>query len=382
MAIAPPQPAGRVPAGTKKEEHTADVFRLMGLMRQVRVDAQNIGATLTAIRTAADVDDATTRAAIAAAAPSIAIDSAQIDGRIVEVDALLNVAPALLDGAGDATERVSNAWQQLKAAVAWPSKVARPDVKERIARVAGLVTEIEFQTALITIPARAEQHLDSMHPGQQLDFDAEFQDEVADADKRLALLSYLHDHPLAVGGVVDVANRVIYRADPRAWRRRLSILGLPLLATVGGYVAVWLLANGIPLLNLSFQPLTGIGSDRFGDLVGTYFLVLLGSIVHIATAAIKQQQSSKPGQFLASQNWALWVHVREISIAVGIVTVWIAFLFLAISFPKDEVTPLMAFATGFSADSVLGLAVTRFDASSKSAVTALGTLVKQTGATT
>jgi hypothetical protein len=180
------------------------------------------------------------------------------------------------------------------------------------------------------------------------------------------MLQYLKAHPTAISGIVDVENGVIYAASPSS-SRRLGSVGMLIGLLIVGIAIIRVATAGFPpfiAANWLFP------SDRFADLVGAYVLLLVGAAIHIVIDAIKQQQRSGPGAFLALDDWFLWIHVREVSNAVSIVSLWVVVFLLAVAYPAG-IDRLSALFAGYSLDSVLGIAITRFESLASSKVSAV-----------
>jgi hypothetical protein len=216
----------------------------------------------------------------------------------------------------------------------------------------------------LTIPPRLNQHLRSIRVGQSLDFNAAFEDELPDRAQRTRVLAYLHSHPAAVEGVIDVDAGKIVRASPSAVRRRLSFFVIALTTLLGAVGASF-----APAIARWLDPQSPVAGLSGQDTLGLYALVFAGGVAHIVIGALKQARSGDPGTFTALEEWELWIHIKEIPILLGIVTLWIGFIGLVVLSPKaDRITAL---AIGYSIDSVADLYLQRFDTTVAAAVKSL-----------
>ena len=340
---------------------------LRGLVRDIRVESEHVGRALDGVDAAlaltkAAGPDTGLESAIAVFGAAKAAHVSVVEQRFQDLRALFRACPRLYDAAGDEVAEMANLWNEALAAA--PTAASNADscrVNNPIAR--GDLAEIAWHAAVVTIPARVAQHLKQLRVGGQLKFDDSFADELPDRAERTRMLQYLKAHPSAVSGIVDVDGGVIYAAS-RSSRRRMGSIVLLLGLILLGVVIIRVATAGIP-------PFIAVDwlfpSDRFADLVGAYVLLFVGAALHIVTEAIKQQQRSGAGSFLALDDWVLWLHVREVSNAVSIMSLWAVVFLLAVAYPSG-IDRLSALFAGYSLDSVLGLAITRFDTFASSRV--------------
>jgi hypothetical protein len=365
MSMAPPPVIG-APSGS---DLTAARYRLFGLVRDVRVEAQHLLRALKPVRTALELTDSGARAAeLQAALPDTAavlIESrGEVDARLAALRQLVEDQPRVYDEAGDAIAQIENRWRELERRLDWGISPAADEVARRIAGIDDLVRQIEWQAAIITIPIRVAQHLRTKRVGGQVHFHDAFRDEVDDEALRVELLRYLREHASTFSGVVDVPSGVIYRIGPTAARRVASWLAIIALATVGAYAFVYILTHGLPAIQLSFTGLAGLSAARFPELMGAWWALLTGALAHVIVEAIKQDQRSDAASFRALEDWFVWVHVRETALVVGVLSLFAILAGLALLMPEaGALTFVAAFGAGYSFDSILGLFVTRFDGS-------------------
>jgi hypothetical protein len=231
-------------------------------------------------------------------------------------------------------------------------------IRGGLERSEGLLNELIWHAALVTIPSRLEQHLRSLRVGGRLRFDEAFADELPRPEDRHRLLEYLHAHPATINGVIDVEQGIVYRSAARRRRRVGSYVGLAGLATLGGYAFVWVITRGLPPLGLPSGWL--LPANRFAELLGAYALIAAGALTHVVVDAIKQERQSTAGGFVALEDWLTWIHVRELGMAAGILSWWIGLAALAVSLGGEPVTWQTAFLAGYGIDSLLDLVLGRF----------------------
>jgi uncharacterized protein involved in cysteine biosynthesis len=111
-------------------------------------------------------------------------------------------------------------------------------------------------------------------------------------------------------------------------------------------------------------------TDRQNELWAAYIFVVGGVLFHLLVEAVKQAQRSTDKAFLALGHWMTWIHVRETSLGITILTMWIVPIGLALTL-SEEISPVTAFFAGYSIDSIIGVFLTRFDGLAKSSEDAM-----------
>jgi hypothetical protein len=368
MAMAPPTgtpaPVARPREGSAAGPANACAelgYRLRGLVRDIRVEVQNIGRSLATVEAALALTDpklqaSELKAALAETDGVVGSNRHEVDVRLAEIDEILRTCPRLHDHVGDELATIDNLWRRVDGLLAAPGGTPI-EARATLDAVRPLMADVEWHVALVTLPQRLNQHLSTLRVGGQLSFDDAFGDELADPAQRRRLLDYLRAHPGAVHGAIDAERGVIYRVARSARRRLASYLGLAALLAVGGGLFAAFVSGGWPPFVAADWLLTG---NRFDDLVGAYAVLALGAVSHIVVEALKQQQTRGTGAFLALGDWLTWIHVREVSIGVGIVSLWVALIALAVAYPTG-IDRLAAFFAGYSLDSVIGVVISRVD---------------------
>jgi hypothetical protein len=336
----------------------ADEMR--GLVRDVRVEAEYLDRALGPVEAALLLPVKAGQAAQLADALEVlgraaSAHGAVVDQRLAALRRIFADCRYLYDGVGDEVAEMANLWQDAIAAL--PASGTTADAaRTAVPAMRGALAEIAWHAALVTIPERVRQHLRTLRIGGQLKFDETFADELPDAVHRVRMLHYLKAHPAAISGIVDAEHGVIYAASPSQRRRMgsLAIFGLLLIAGIG---IVWIATRG---LGAFLTPTWVFATDRFADLAGAYGLLFAGAVIHMIVDAVKQQQRSGPGAFIALDDWFQWLHVREVSNAVSILSLWLVVFLLAVAYPGG-IDRLAALFAGYSLDSVIGVAISRFD---------------------
>jgi hypothetical protein len=353
--------------------------RLRGLVRDVRAHAQAILAALEPVRKALALTDQAARdSELADALRELrhvtreriqAIDGCRIDAR-----AVLDAAPAVYDAIGDAVTNLDAAWGQAKRALDRMSAGDAAVVRARLDEVDAAATTMMWQAALVTMPPRINAHLKTLDVGGQLDFGEAFSDELPTEAARKRYLGILRSHPGSLTGEVDAERGVIYKAahGPRRIASYLLLLALvgPLALVFINFAARGSLELGIPadwLLK---------GANRQAELWSAYVFVVLGVVFHLLVEAIKQAQRSTNKAFLALGHWLTWIHVREMSLAITILTMWVIPIGLALTLSNQRIGVETAFFAGYSIDSIIGVFLTRFDGLAKTSSEAVLTRIR------
>ena len=375
MALSPPALPGSGPVRTGGDD---PYLHLFGLVRDIRSEAQNIARALAPVRVALALEDPAAQAAELARTMErlsqvMTENTPVIDRRFSELRELVEARSAIYDAAGDAITELENRWREMQATLTWPATPTPAELLSRLGRVQAQLREIEWQAAVVTIPNRVRQHLRTKRTGGQLRFHEAFKDELTDEQLRVDVLRYLREHAASFSGVVDVPSGVIYRIAPRPWRRAASWLLLVALATIGAYGFVYALTHGVPSIELAFDEIAGLESERFPELMTAYWGLLIGSLLHLGIAAVKQGQRGDAGSFSALEDWFVWVHVREMALTIGILSLFAILVGLAVTSPEaGSITLVTAIAAGYASDSILGLFITRFDAAARAAAPTVG----------
>jgi hypothetical protein len=377
--IAPPT-AARAPVPTATE---AGYAQMLGLLREVRAEIQNLRRILMDIKHKAELTDAGTRTreiliTLRSNQPLYDRNTAQIGARLGELRSLLRAQPSLYDRYGDEITHIENHWE--RAAHHWPQveslpepaeasageeEEAAPDVvltAEEVVRQAGRAASsldrLIYHAGLLTIPGRLNQHLEQLRIGQKLDFHATFADEVPDQEARQQILHYLGARPMAIhNGIIDAEKGVVFRASPSPGRRKLSYV-LITLAVIAGALLTLLVAEMGEWLDLENWP---VSPGQSTDLLVGYAFVIAGGAVHLGVDAIKQARASSGQSFLALEDWFVWIHINEIGVIVGVISMWIGFFGLL--FLSGRVDWQTAFLVGYSIDSFVDMFLQRFNTS-------------------
>lgn len=370
MARAAPQTVASSP------QRADDRSLLIGELQRIRALAETLTEDFQPVRTAASLADAIARGA---ELPRTLQRFAARVGAIAETMApQLDQADALALTPGNAgwidfeLVRIRQAWIET-VGVLQSIDSGAPQADGVLAALTQaeqyLHDEVIYYSALITIPVRLADHLQSVRVGGSVNFDDLFRDELPDPKQRLQILTYIANHPMIIPGVVDIPTGQILRASSRPWRRRESWIGLLGLAFIGGTAYVVAIANVAKLSGISNWP---IASGRFQELLIAYAFLIAGTVAHWVVGALKLDRTQQTTP-LALDDTLLWIHVHERSLGLGVIAVWITLLALAVA-----VSPLgweTAFFAGYSIDSIIDLALARFTSVASSQSNAVATLL-------
>jgi hypothetical protein len=378
--------------GPISDEVLRNYERMLGMLREIRAEVQNLDQVLEEIIESESIETTTTRAedilATLRGRQSVYDANAnQIGTRLGELRQVLGETSTLYDRYGDEITYIENYWE--RTTFDWPRQdqveqevlraaqeevstnepasmtpeelrlAVADEVIRRVHRVRGYLNRMVYHAALLTIPGRLNQHLEQVRIGQTLDFNATFKDEVASAEDRRKILEYLNARPNAVqNGIIDVEHAVVYHASPSMARRRQSYIYILLAVVVGGLLSL-LVAELGAILDIPDWPIAA--GQGIETLVG-YGFTMLGGLVHLGVDAVKQARSSARGSFLALEDWFVWVHIHEVGIIVGVVSLWIGFIgLLFLNSPAEPVSWQTSFLVGYSIDSFIDLFLQRFN---------------------
>lgn len=277
----------------------------------------------------------------------------QINDLFTAVTVDIDASPAMRAWVGQEITRLANFWESIQSRhETWTLSKKAPTsntLKESIADLDDLIYEV----GLATVPTRLEAHLRSYRPGQLLSFDAEFEDELPDPERRKKVLQYLYDHPTSVSGIVDVDAGTVLAISPKASRRRLSwLVSLVIAAVVVGACAALGKWNGPGLR----KEVDG------GDLAAATSLVLLGMVAHVLVGALKDLRRAATDQrrrFASAGNWLLWGHAKELDIWAAIIFAGVlAYIFAG---ARNQTEALTLLTVGYSGDSFVDILLPKFE---------------------
>ena len=369
-----PASAGAKASTAAASSEDAACHRLRGLVRDVRAHAQAILDALPPVRAALALTDAGARDTELAKAVKesrhVVLDQIRsIDACHRESRAVLDAVASIYDTDGDTVTNLETAWDRAKRALDGMSSGDAAMVQIRLDEVDAAIAAMTWQAALITMPPRVNDHLATLDVGAQLDFGQAFSDELPSESARRRFLEILQSHPGSVTGEVDAEHGVIYKAAHGPRRIFSYVLLVALIGPLG-----WLFIN---FATAGFSPL-GVpadwlfkGASRQSELTGAYVFTVLGVVFHLLVEAVKQAQRSTNQAFLALGHWLTWIHVREMSLAITILTMWLIPVGLALTLPGEKIGVETAFFAGYSIDSVIGVFLTRFDGLAKSSSDAM-----------
>lgn len=314
---------------------------LLNRIRELRAEVQDLQSILDSVRKG--------EAALDVYAPYISQTKDDIDVLMRDIRGGLNA---------DAIRRIHNSWEKMRISPLLLDPTAKYDAKTQLNHLNMLdkqARELIFDAGLLTIPSRLQDWLDNSRPGLYIPFHAVFEDEMPSADDRTRLLNYIGWAPQSLqGGLIDVANGLVYRYAPSARDRWFSVLGvvsLTLVVTLGVLATCYVNVKEWP-----FRP------EHVSIFVFSWVATLFGIAVHALVGNAKQAQSPggsppviAPSEFLAHIN----VNYGKLLKLVGVAL--IVFFITVFAVGVSAGTPLATFFAGYSLDSVLGLGTASLD---------------------
>jgi hypothetical protein len=329
--------------------------RLEGLVRQSAEEVRNIRSQLTGVSDAvAKGETERAKQRWDRSLSAIRNNRSEILRRFTEMEAVLRQSDECRDGYGSEVTRLGNLWETMDfLATAWERNADNVPATSDLAEANVALKTFVYESAIVTVPRRLDQHLASYRPGQVLDFAEEFKDEIDDAEDRKEILKYLFAHPLDVSGIVDVEAGTVTRISPNPTRRVLSLLLAAVLVGVT-VSACWL---------LGYYDAPSLDSDiEAADLSGAALLVISGMALHMIVGAFKdlRRAASDPvRRFTAFGNWMVWLHSKEVYVAMAIL--WAGVLAYVVGGVQGQTSGLTLLAVGYSGDSFVDVLLPKFD---------------------
>jgi hypothetical protein len=331
-----------------------------GLIRDIRVHTQDTQSSVVNIQSTMSPTDGEARLkrlaqGLARNRASFERNKKNVTDLLTQLKTIFVAHHALYNYFGDEISHVANLWD--RTIENWPAETdAENQAAGKLAEIEKWLREVIWHCGFVTIPPRINEHLKGLRAGQALNFHKNFIDELPDKEDRDKILKYLKDHPLYIEGVTDAENGIIYRAarDPRIRRRSFftiltMILSGLILVCLTSYIGDWFNLTGWP-----------VRSNQLQSFVLAYLFVLLGSLLHVVIAAFKQARSGTEQPFTALEDFSLWVHVKEVPIMGGILTIWIG-LFGMVFLGKLPEWQTALFV-GYGIDSIVDVMLRRFEA--------------------
>lgn len=333
--------------------------QMLGIVRDIRAEASNLMRVLSELKGKSELTNKKVRAqeliaTLHEGGTIFGRSREQINRRLEWLQELLLERSYLYDLYGDEIAVIGNLWERVSLNWPSPKEEDEAEVLRRVIKVDRDLSELIFHAGYLTIPNRVNQHLEQLRIGRPLDFHRTFEDELPKPEDRIKILRLMHSHPVVIEGIVEIDSGLIYRASPHH-RRRLASYLLILGTFLAGALVVFFFAHIDNWLNLKDWP---VESNRFMELMVGYLFITLGGVAHIGIDALKQARASKGRSFLALGDMLLWVHIKELSIIAGMVSLLIGILALAVLTPKIDWQ--MAFLVGYSIDSFIDLFLQRF----------------------
>jgi len=380
--------SSRTPPSSPADEGTGQnedglTCMFMGILREIRTHAQNLRVSLELIHAKEKLADQKTRVTELKSVleeqrwvfdedPGIIMNL--LEQVRTEIFAKGPAGRCLYDQFGDEVIRIRNTWSRFGKL--WEKVNQTPEeVLSRRQELDDLLCDIIFHANLVTIPKRVNQHLETLWPGQPLNFNETFDDELCRPEEGKKILQYLDNHPESIDGVVDSAEGIIYKVSPSLWRQALS--SVLVIALVGfGLLLAQLSARAllairypitiaIPNTTISNVSMTSVDLSALNPsdigLLPTIFtlcflFIVAGAVAHLLVEALKQQREG--GSIMAVEGWFHWFHVHEVSNWAAVISLWVGFF--GIIFILKTTDYATAFFVGYSIDSFVGLFLTRF----------------------
>lgn len=335
-------------------------FLAFGLLRDIRVHSQDLERSTGEIKATFSLSDSESRKKQLAEAirnnqPAFDRNKTNVLDLLTRIRALFGERPDIYNRYGDEVSQVADLWERVLQN--WPGEQETTDVvTNKLKAIELWLHEIGWHCGYVTIPTRVNEHLGGMRPGQTLDFNRTFSDELPQKKDRDEILKYLKDHPLDIEGITDAEQGMIYRVAHSSLARILSCICI-IAFMAFGLVLVWINCSIDSWLPSSNWP---VKASQLSSFLAAYIFVLLGSFLHVVIASFKQARSGGNQPFTALEDFVLWIHVKELAIMGGIFSVWFVLFGMAFFGKLPDIKT--AFFVGYGIDSMVDVVLKRFDA--------------------
>jgi len=224
-----------------------------------------------------------------------------------------------------------------------------------IGAVRDKLDEIVYTCLSNTLTPDINDRLPNLEIGQALDLEFVYGDDFPrDTKLRKRLVQEVAQEQAVIqSGIVDADNSLIYRIAPTAKERRKSAWHVTGLILTGAAVAA---IAGLPG---RWVPAWPIQTPQWTTLLINYAFLFAGAGGHTVIDALKQKRAQTKPTFAAMDNWILWLHVHEMPMLYSILWADLGFILLTAMVPNLDWK--LAFAAGYSIDSITDLFVGRFE---------------------
>jgi hypothetical protein len=291
-----------------------------------------------------------------------ALERKDLSGKIEDLEVLEDESPDL-QTCGDLMGDIRNGVEQLLAD--WPREDSDlATARQRIEQSSKTLDEVAFACCRLTVREDVKERLEEMKVGAAFSFEAEYKDRLPHRPERQRVLTDLAQR--RIWGWVDLKAESIYRISPSFWVRLLTYLA-PVFSVLLAVTILIGIANLKHLdVDLSVQHLTDAE-----ELVSAFLLVLAGALIHLVVENVKQLQI-RTAPIVAIGNTLNWMHLRWAGLsmmALPLLVTVIGMKMLGAGSGSDQIATYV-FA-GYSADSISGLFLTRFDSSANASLKGL-----------
>jgi hypothetical protein len=276
---------------------------------------------------------------------------------------------------GDAIRHLQNSWEQMTVNPLLLNPEAEFPAQEQLHYLDMLASQIQrivFFVGFLTIPARVNNWLAQARPGYYVPFHLVFDDELPIQEERIRVLNYLAWSPKAIkGGIVDVANGLIYRYADEPKSRRNSFLLLALAFVVCNAIVIGACYVRVP--GWPIQP------DHLYSFLAGWSAILIGIVTHMGIGSVKraQAQGGLP-PVIAIGDFFMIVNAKAGQILLKLLLALIGFFGFVFGSGVNSMTPFNALLLGYSLDSFIEV----FGSSIEQRASAqVATLKKQLGVT-
>ncbi len=208
--------------------------------------------------------------------------------------------------------------------------------------------------------------LENVAIGQPLDIEFKWGKEfpLDPAMRKNLIFGVAQEGGVLNSAVVDAANGIVYRIPPKSEWWKGYVQPVILIVLFG------LACAGLPYVK-KWIPTWPIEVGTQQDILVGYIMWIVGAVMHVFIAALRQSRDATTPAFAAMNNWAIWINAKKSVILTSIAWIGIGYMimvFLNLGLKLDWKAMLFA---GYSADSFTELFIQRFESAASMANKAL-----------
>ena len=352
------------PMDHRSEADPAARADIRARVADLRREIENLRASLDNIEAAAAKGAEQLATSLVVEAKVLDRENGPFESSIEKLRAELGEHPLSARSIDGAITSIQNNWE--RALDHWPrvdatGKAPRAeDVLAATATARLWLKAANFEAAMTTVPADLASWVKVQRLLEPLDFHATFARDLPDKDDRDKMLRYLASAPDAYrDAYIDVDTGRIYRTSARLPDVARSYLLFVAIIVIGGLIVAGLssfkiagLGDDIPV------PAGAVAPDPMITWLWAYAAIVVGAVAHMLIDIFKARDNEKVFNNMGVSGPLLWGHAKEWDIVKALAPLWIGPIVMK---TLGDDTVLTGLFIGYSFDSILDLALRRFD---------------------